>query len=375
MVALAQKPKKTPTTYGVVKPILRVGNYYVLSKHDLGLFEQKLICAVGYYLQKTNIDVLEVTLYAKDIVEILHMTKSAYKQIDPVITKLMQSIIDIRDENGWTKVAFFSKAKYQKGSGKLILTLTEEAKKFFIDLVGNYTKLEMTSIVSQNSAYALKMYSMFKSQYQLNRFEFTWNVQEIRDFFCLDEKHYRKYSHLKSKIILVIQKELKGKTEIAFDFEEVKDGRSVTAIKFKLKKNTPQLLIPYPVESDEDAIAKDRRLDEAFEKRRVAKKTSTEIMSYFEFVESLRLRSNFSIGSNRFLKIEYLDENREIELGFDAKGRLYNRESGRNLTTSEAENIYKKVYQKYQENIPAFTKTYFLNPNLGAGQQTKKMED
>ena len=40
--------------------------------------------------------------------------------------------------------------------------------------------------------------------------------------------------NVKNRIILKAQQELKEKTDISFDFEEVKTGRKVTSIKFHI---------------------------------------------------------------------------------------------------------------------------------------------
>ena len=49
---------------------------------------------------------------------------------------------------------------------------------------------------------------------------------------CANEKAYSIYNNFKNKVILQAQKELAEKTDISFEFEEIKTGRKVTGIKF-----------------------------------------------------------------------------------------------------------------------------------------------
>ena len=49
---------------------------------------------------------------------------------------------------------------------------------------------------------------------------------------------YDEYSNFKKKVILVAQKELKQKTDIYFEFKEIKQGRKVVAIEFYIFENT-----------------------------------------------------------------------------------------------------------------------------------------
>lgn len=46
------------------------------------------------------------------------------------------------------------------------------------------------------------------------------------------DKEYKLYTNFKAKVILKAQEELKQKTDIYFEFEEIKTGRAVTEIKF-----------------------------------------------------------------------------------------------------------------------------------------------
>lgn len=359
MQKLKREITKKSSSENKIKPILRISNYCIHSKHDLGLFEQKFICAIGFYLQTTRADTLEINLSAKNIIDILHMTKSAYKQIEPVITKLLQSIITIRDDKGWTKVAFFSKASYEFGTGKLNLVLTQEARNFFFDLIGNYSKLEMTSIISQNSAYALKMYTILKGQYQLNKTEFVWSIEELREIFNLQKDEYSRYSHFKSKILLVIQRELQLKTEIAFDFTEIKTSRQVTAIKFVLRKNTPQLLIPFSYETDKEVALLENSTTALKRNTKTAYPNADRKLGYLEFVDELRHKSTFGIGKKHFLRISFAEDKTEKDVYFDNNGLLCTRGEANSMSPGMAEKIYRKLYEVYLKD-PDFSKKYFV---------------
>lgn len=52
------------------------------------------------------------------------------------------------------------------------------------------------------------------------------------------KKSTRFIGHFKSRVILPAQKELKQKTDIFFNFKEIKQGRKVVAIEFEILENT-----------------------------------------------------------------------------------------------------------------------------------------
>ena len=51
------------------------------------------------------------------------------------------------------------------------------------------------------------------------------------------EKAYGTYTNFKCKVLIQAQKELTEKTDINFEFEELKTGRKVTSIRFIIKSN------------------------------------------------------------------------------------------------------------------------------------------
>lgn len=62
-------------------------------------------------------------------------------------------------------------------------------------------------------------------------------VEYIKHFLNIDNKKYKLYNDFKKKTILIAQKELKEKTDIYFEFEELKNGRKITEINFLIFKN------------------------------------------------------------------------------------------------------------------------------------------
>jgi len=61
-------------------------------------------------------------------------------------------------------------------------------------------------------------------------------VEEIKILLEI-ETRYNAYADFKRNVILLAQKELKSKTDICFDFEEIKKRRRVYAIRFTIYKN------------------------------------------------------------------------------------------------------------------------------------------
>ncbi|NGY80989.1 replication initiation protein [Bacillus megaterium] len=54
----------------------------------------------------------------------------------------------------------------------------------------------------------------------------------MTSFLAIEPTKYKQYGHFKSKVLAVAQKEINNKTDIHFEFVEIKTGRKVTSIEF-----------------------------------------------------------------------------------------------------------------------------------------------
>lgn len=66
----------------------------------------------------------------------------------------------------------------------------------------------------------------------------TLSLEEIRGACGIKKEQYQFYKDIRVQIIEIAQREVNGKTDIEFDYEPVKEGRKVVAIRFAIRKNT-----------------------------------------------------------------------------------------------------------------------------------------
>jgi len=98
-----------------------------------------------------------------------------------------------------------------------------------------YTSYKLVNILSLKSKYSIRLYEILKSNLYKKCIEIE--IEELKKMLYANEKSYNVYQNVKNKVIIQAQKELKNKTDISFDFTEIKTGRKVTSIKFYIKEN------------------------------------------------------------------------------------------------------------------------------------------
>ena len=130
--------------------------------------------------------------------------------------------------------------------GYIRLQLHEHIKPYLLNMNGsldrNYTLFDRN--------YAIELPNkIFRFYLLLKRFADTgfrqMTVEELRDVFDLQDK-YKSFGNIKQRIIDKAQVELAEKTDIRFEYQEVKKAgtKTVVAVKFKIFSNQPHANTP-----------------------------------------------------------------------------------------------------------------------------------
>ena len=211
-------------------------NTLITANYDLSLQEQKLILTLASMVQPTDEEFKEYEFKIKDFMELLGIeTQTKYTEIPKITKELMKKVFEIKEGKDIIQLSWLSSARYKTGEGLVILKFDSSLKPYMLQLKELYTSYKLENILSLKSKYSLRLFELLKS----NEYKKIWNIEleELKKLLGATEKSYSIYQNVKNRIILKAQKELKEKTDICFDFEEIKTGRKVTSIKFSIKSN------------------------------------------------------------------------------------------------------------------------------------------
>lgn len=232
-------------------------NTLITSNYDLSLEEQRLILTLASTVQPSDEDFKPYRFSIKEFMELLGVeTKSKYSVIPKITKELMQKVLEIKQENKITQVAWISSAEYEKGTGIVELEFSPKLKPFMLGLKEFYTSYRLKNVLELKGKYSIRIYEILKS----NEFKKAAliEIDELRKILKADKGSYLIYQNFKNRIILQAQRELKEFTDISFDFEEIKTGRKVTSIKFFIKSNRSQPINDPKEETSLDELSVDR---------------------------------------------------------------------------------------------------------------------
>ena len=211
-------------------------NSLITASYDLSLQEQKLILSLASMVQPTDEEFKEYKFKIKDFMSLLEIeTKTKYTEIPKITKELMKKVFEVREGRDVIQLSWLSSARYKTGEGVVILKFHSSLKPYMLQLKELYTSYRLENILLLKSKYSLRLFELLKC----NEFKKIWTIEleTFKKLLGVTEKSYSIYQNVKNRIILQAQKELKGKTDIKFEFEEIKTGRKVTSLKFYIHSN------------------------------------------------------------------------------------------------------------------------------------------
>lgn len=218
-------------------------NYFIMnSSYDLSLEEQKIILTLASMVQPTDEEFKPYKFKINDFMELLGVdTKTKYTEIPKITKELMKKVFEIQEGDTLIQTAWLSGAKYKKGSGEVELTFSPYLKPYMLQLKEKFTQYQLANVLTMKSKYSPRVYEILKCNEFKKQGYTEVEVEELRRLLKA-ENIYPLYADFKRKVIQQAQKELKALTDISFEFEEIKTGRKVTALRFYIHQNKPTAL-------------------------------------------------------------------------------------------------------------------------------------
>lgn len=218
--------------------IVKKSNYFIMnSSYDLSLEEQKLILTLASMVQPSDEDFKPYRFKISEFMNLLGVdTKTKYTEVPKITKELMKKVFEIDEDDELIQISWLSSATYKKGRGLVELEFSPKLKPYMLKLNSMFTQYKLSNILSMKSKYSPRIYEILKCNEFKKQGFIELEIDELRKLLKV-ENIYPRYNDFKRKIIEQSQKELNSKTDISFEFEEIKTGRKVTLLKFYIYSN------------------------------------------------------------------------------------------------------------------------------------------
>ena len=228
--------------------VVTQSNKLVEARYNLPLGELRLILTMIARIQPEDADFKEYRINVREFADFLGIDKnSVYREFHKIQKSIVSRVLVFFEEDGPLAVGWVSSAKYLEKEGAVLLCFDPKLKPYLLQLKGNFTSSKLDMLLSFKSQYTMRVYNLLK-QYE-NLKERQFEVDTLREILGIRKDQYILYSNFKKDILEATKKELQSKSDLYFEFDEIKHGRKVGAIRFhiftkKLSETKPALPSP-----------------------------------------------------------------------------------------------------------------------------------
>ncbi|PEF61886.1 replication initiation protein [Bacillus cereus] len=210
--------------------IVSKSNTLIEANSRLNLVEQKMLLCLASNIEPNDRDFKTYTFPIKQFHDLLGLSGSTkYTELSKITKELLSKVIEIRTGDELIQVSWLSSAIYNRNKGTIDMRFDPLLKPFLLELSSKFTSYRLANVVKLKSTYAIRIYELLKQYEDLK--ERIVSLENLR--YYLDAMNvYPKYANFKQRVLKPSQKELEQKTDISFEFEEIKLSRKIQKIRF-----------------------------------------------------------------------------------------------------------------------------------------------
>lgn len=212
-------------------------NMLIESRFLLTIIEQRLLLKLVSCISREDPDFRWHTFKISDIIREFGMDEtSGYRDLLKAKKGLHEKIIEIPKENGDMLMVSFLCASIDTHDGYMKLQFAPELKPYLLQLENRFTTYKIKYVYGFKSPYSHRIYELLKQSMWKNKEQPQRRIT-LDDFkYYLNIPENRLYGNIKL-IIKTAQKELQEKSDISFIFEELKKGKKVESVLFRMEAN------------------------------------------------------------------------------------------------------------------------------------------
>ena len=225
---MARKKRILPSSL-----IVTQANELISARYTLPLVEQRLVLTMIARIQPDDEDFKEYRVSIRELSDFIGIDKnSAYRECKKTTENLLKRVLKIQEPGRLLQTHWVSSAEYIDGEGCVLLCFDPKLKPYLLQLKGNFTSCKLEMLLSFKSQYTIRFYNLLKQYQALKTREIE--LELLRDMLGIGKDQHVEYSNFKNNILKPIQKELIEKADLIFEFDEIKYGRRVGALRFHI---------------------------------------------------------------------------------------------------------------------------------------------
>jgi plasmid replication initiation protein len=210
--------------------VVTKSNILIEANYKLTLTEQKIVLFLVSKIRKDDDDFKIYTLPIKQFYELLgYKGNPKYSEMKKITKNLIGKVIEIKEGKKLKQMSWLSYVEYNENDGSVNLSFDPRLKPYLLQLKREFTSYKLKNVMELKSGYSIRIYEILKKWQTIKEVEIPLN--ELRKMVGATDR-YQEYHNFKKRVLTSSQNEIEEKTDISFDYEEIKQGRKVVSIRF-----------------------------------------------------------------------------------------------------------------------------------------------
>ncbi len=230
------------------KDLIVKDNKLIEAKYSLSTLQQKVLLQAIAKIVPTD----EKHIYKFSIMDFaenvnLKGSKTIYSQMATICNQLtkLPSFYIKKDNGGIAYINWVASAEYIPKEAVVEVEFSQKLMPYLIELKEQFTTYYLANIMTLKSSFSIRVFELLKQyeklgkrRIELDELRKLVGTTEINENGEVIREDYPLYANFKSRVLIPAQKELKQKTDIYFNFNEIKQSKKVIAIEFEILENT-----------------------------------------------------------------------------------------------------------------------------------------
>ncbi|RYE22486.1 MAG: RepB family plasmid replication initiator protein [Sphingobacteriaceae bacterium] len=223
--------------------IIMQHNMITSGRYDFSACQLDILFMLLACLEKGDDQDKEYDISVHDV-EAITGRKWNYQQLREASRDIGSRMFEIETAEEYIQLWLFKRFKYHLGKGYFTVAINDMAKPYFFELKNNFTRMQLKAVLSCSSKYAKRLYAL-ACQWRTVGIV-TMTISELKEMLSLKDskgkvkEQFIQLSDLKTKVLDIAKKQINEHTDIQFDYELKKRGRSyefiIIYIDFKKEK-------------------------------------------------------------------------------------------------------------------------------------------
>lgn len=177
-----------------------------------------------------------------------------YDEVAQAVDNTMSRVITIPEPDGWVKYNVFSRCRFRRKEGILELGFHPDLKPHYLQLKSNFAQYNLFEFLKLSSVYSQRMFEFLKSWD--DKPEVLVDIKELHEMIDAPVSLRKNFKDFRRRVLEKAQLDIHKFTALRYEWEIVKKGNKVDAIKFIFSRGKKAAIEAKRTSADKEKDAK-----------------------------------------------------------------------------------------------------------------------